>query len=97
AGYRSLAQFILEDLARLLLHGSAILRSAHSELALGGFGQLTDGDTGHAINDITAINDCTAKITQLLTRHTIDNCLIGRVPVLLLPRPISFRRHHAGH
>lgn len=43
-----------------------MLRGANLQLALGAFGQLTDGDAGHAINDITAINDCTAMIFYAL-------------------------------
>jgi hypothetical protein len=36
-----------------------MLRRADFQLALGALRQLTNGNAGHAINDITAINDCT--------------------------------------
>ena len=37
-----------------------MLRRPDLQLPLGALRQLTDGDAGHAINDITAINDCTS-------------------------------------
>lgn len=53
-------QFDSQNFARLLLHGPAMLGGTDPQLALGALGQLTDGNAGHAINDITAINDCNA-------------------------------------
>jgi len=54
-------QFGPQDFPCLLLHGPPILRGANTKLALGTFGKLTNGDAGHAINDITAINDCKSE------------------------------------
>ena len=53
-----LIELNFQYLARLLLHGVAMLGGADAQLALGSFGQLPDGNASHAINDITAINDC---------------------------------------
>jgi hypothetical protein len=39
-----------------------MLRGADAELALGGFGKLTDGYTSHDINDSIAIIDCTSNV-----------------------------------
>jgi hypothetical protein len=38
-----------------------MLGGADAELALGALRQLADGDAGHDINDIIAINDCTME------------------------------------
>jgi hypothetical protein len=52
-----------------------MLRGTDAELVLGGLGQLADSDTSHAINDITAINDCknsSAVLVPFLLRMPIQ-------------------------
>jgi hypothetical protein len=61
-----LCQFNLQNFPCLLFHGSTMLRRSDLQLALGALRQLTDGDAGHAINDITAINDCTSCVSSAL-------------------------------
>jgi hypothetical protein len=55
-----LAERTLQNLARFLLHGSAMHGRTDFELPLGGLFQLSDGNARHAINDIIAIIDCTS-------------------------------------
>ena len=54
----SFPQRALQDLACLVLHGSAMDGRTHFELALGRFLEVSDSNACHAINDIIAIIDC---------------------------------------
>jgi hypothetical protein len=62
AGLGSLAKFAFEDFPRFLLHRSPVLSRTNPQLAFGVFRQLANCYAGHAINDITAINDCTSAV-----------------------------------
>jgi len=62
---RRCIQFVLQNLARLLLHGTAMLRGANAELALGAFFEPADGDASHdsmiALIAMIAKSDCTLQ------------------------------------
>jgi sugar phosphate isomerase/epimerase len=62
-----------------------VLSGTDAQFALGGFGKPTNGNAGHAINDITAINDCNTLSRSFGTsraegynRHSNDMTAITR-------------------
>jgi len=50
-----------EQFARLLLHGSPVAGGTNTQSPFRVFGEFSNGNASHAINDSIAIIDCTSK------------------------------------